>query len=389
MTYWHESPEIPKDSQYWLDVCWSLGISIGLHCDPSGSQMSLRLKWLWKRMWWCLYTRSRLLALNLRRPIRFKKSTRDHETEVPMVELDEFDIHYYPSDTLTALSDCLFLRDVEIQRHSALNFIKKSRLSLLISEVVMFRDYMHNQHQQQLTFSDFTSAPSPSSAVLEDCKEYTDSAWKGQSQKMLEVLQNLSTTIHTTAYRPEEPSSGTSSQQKDKLRYLQCTWNQLELLTSISTIHRQLIMTSSAPKGSAAESTSSAAQNTQVVIEIANIIQDLHQRNLILYLPGTAIALLVPVLINLLSNMRSASCPTRTAAFQKFYQCMRVLDTLGETYFFAQTVRGFFEDALGYCGGERSISGAAAIPACVRDLFTQDEVESLIIVSEGDMTRTD
>lgn len=55
---------------------------------------------------------------------------------------------------------------------------------------------------------------------------------------------------------------------------------------------------------------------------------------------------------------------------------MRALDTLGETYFSAQTVRLFYEGILG-CGGSRSADVAAANSAFVRDLLTQHEVESL------------
>lgn len=168
MTYWHESLENPKDSRYWLDVCWSLGVSIGLHRDPSGSQMSPRRKGLWKRLWWCLYTRDRLLSLNLRRPIGFKKS-RCHKTEMPVVSLDAFDIHRYSPDILTALRDCPFLWDVEIQRRSAINFMKKSRLSLLISEVVMLRDYGRDRQ---------ISPPSPESPNSQAGEEYTDCSWE-------------------------------------------------------------------------------------------------------------------------------------------------------------------------------------------------------------------
>lgn len=136
----------------------------------------------------------------------------------------------------------------------------------------------------------------------------------------------------------------------------------------------------SAPEASATHA--SAAQNCQVSIEIATIIQDLHQANLVLYLPATAVAFLVPVLGTLVLNMRSASFSLRIGAFQRFYQCMRALDTLGKTYFSAQTVRLFFEGILG-CGGSRLADVAAANPAFVRDLLTQHEVESLFSVSGG------
>lgn len=366
MTYWHESLENPKDSRYWLDVCWSLGVSIGLHRDPSGSQMSPRRKGLWKRLWWCLYTRDRLLSLNLRRPIGFKKSRR-HKAEVPVVSLDAFDIHRYSPDILTALRDCPFLRDAEIQKRSAINFVKKSRLSLLISEVVMLRDYGRDQQ---------ISPPSPESPNSQAGEEYTDCSWEEQCQKTLEGLHDLYATIVTTNH--PEKSNSESSSQVGRLTYIQCAWNQLELLASISTVHRQLM--ASAPEASATHA--SAAQNFQVSIEIATIIQDLHQANLVPYLPATAVALLVPVLGTLVLNMRSASFSLRIGAFQRFYQCMRALDTLGETYFSAQTVRLFFEGILG-CGGSRLADVAAANPAFVRDLLTQHEVESLFSVSGG------
>lgn len=93
MTYWHESPENPNDSQHWLNVCWSLGVLIGLDCDPSTSPMTPQCQKIWKRLWWCLYTRDTLLALNLRRPLCYGQVD---DSQLPLVSLEDFNIGYPP-----------------------------------------------------------------------------------------------------------------------------------------------------------------------------------------------------------------------------------------------------------------------------------------------------
>lgn len=211
---------------------------------------------------------------------------------------------------------------------------------------------------------DSQHSPSPHS----ECEAFTERTWEAQCQKTLERLKGLD--IENPLSNQLDESTSTSLTESGRLKHFQWAWNQLELLTSINTLHRHLA--SSERKASAKNEP--AIQNNAVANEIAAIMQDLRYNNLVQYLPGSTVALLVPVIATLMLNMRSVH--ERALAFQHFYQCMRVLDALGDTYFYAHTVREFFEDALGY-GAIPAFDSAASVPSIVRYLLTREEENSL------------
>ncbi|EAW24605.1 fungal specific transcription factor domain-containing protein [Aspergillus fischeri NRRL 181] len=222
MTYWHETPDNPKDSQYWLNVCWSLGASIGLDCDPSTSPMNPQLQKVWKRLWWCLYTRDTLLAQNLRRPLCYGND----KNRLPLISLEEFNIG----------------------------------------------------------------------------------------------------TLHREAGSPR--------------------FQGLSL-----------------PR----------AQYGQVICEMPSILQDLNQLGLVQYLPTSTVALLVPVLARLVLDFKANNGCMGIETFERFYQGMQVLGTLGDIYSFAVTVRRFFEGTLH--GGKQG-SSYVSMPSAIRNLLTKKEQDA-------------
>ncbi|KKA20995.1 hypothetical protein T310_4975 [Rasamsonia emersonii CBS 393.64] len=101
MTYWYETPDDQKDTWHWMGVSLSLAHTIGLHRDPANSGMGPRKKRLWKRIWWSTYTRDRLIALGMRRPMRVK----DDDCDVPMLTIDDFEFKTYPPEILNMLGN--------------------------------------------------------------------------------------------------------------------------------------------------------------------------------------------------------------------------------------------------------------------------------------------
>ena len=132
MTYWYETPDDQKDTWHWMGVSLSLAHTIGLHRDPSNSGMGPRRKQLWKRIWWSTYTRDRLIALGMRRPMRVK----DDDCDVPMLTLDDFEFKKFPPEVLNMLGECELLTNTEYQRHLAMMFVEKAKLCLCVSHVL-------------------------------------------------------------------------------------------------------------------------------------------------------------------------------------------------------------------------------------------------------------
>ncbi|KAG2002723.1 hypothetical protein GB937_009593 [Aspergillus fischeri] len=316
MTYWHETPDNPKDSQYWLNVCWSLGASIGLDCDPSTSPMNPQLQKVWKRLWWCLYTRDTLLAQNLRRPLCYGND----KNRLPLISLEEFNIGCHSPKIIMALGDCDFLQNVHLQRHLAVGFIEKAKLSMLIWDILFF--------------------PRLSGKEL--------------ASNFARLLQR--------SMEGSVPGFGSCH----KL-HVQRAWIRVIFLATIGTLHREAgsprFQGLSLPR----------AQYGQVICEMPSILQDLNQLGLVQYLPTSTVALLVPVLARLVLDFKANNGCMGIETFERFYQGMQVLGTLGDIYSFAVTVRRFFEGTLH--GGKQG-SSYVSMPSAIRNLLTKKEQDA-------------
>ncbi|OQD72724.1 hypothetical protein PENDEC_c019G01171 [Penicillium decumbens] len=263
MTYWHETPQNPKDSQHWLDI---------------------------------------------------------------------FD-------------GCEFLRDLSLQERSAVSFIEKAKLSVLISEVAILRDFRKD------------GCPSPG-APGNDEDEFSG-AWMEEYEKTLEALH---------LWHARAPADMERTNQQNHILFVQHAWIRLVFLTTLGTLYREIACITMPYHEKP------AYPDRQVLQEMSSIIQELHNLGVVYLLPTTAVALLVPVLVMHFSDLRSSSDGLQLSGFQNFYRCMRVLSSLGDTYSFAVIVRQFFEDALGNIGGV----SPPVVPTMIQDLLTSKEHESLI-----------
>ncbi|KAI3058779.1 transcriptional regulator family: Fungal Specific TF [Aspergillus niger] len=345
MTYWHETPENPKDSHYWLDVCWSLGASIGLDrtlfdSDPA---MPTGTQGLWKRLWWCLYTRDVLLALNFRRPLSYRNSKTGHRPEV--LACEEFNITRYPRRIVDALGSCAFLEDVAAQRHVAVAFIEKAKLCILVSEVLLLRDI--GQGTQVNT--------SP---------QLFDDRW-------IEVVHALEA-WHDDLRYPLERSAQHSSANKpaeSRIIYVQRAWLAVIYLTALGTLHREAareLVSDSTERGSPGVL---PGTYTKIASDTIGILENMNYRGLVQYLPTSTVAILVPVLLNRVIDLGGATDGSdpliQTQNFGQFYRGMQVLATLGEVYPSAKDIQIFFEGMLW--------RGDEPMPVVVRGLLTRVE----------------
>lgn len=335
MTYWHESPENPKDSQHWLSVCWSLGVSIGLDCDPSTSPMTPQCQKIWKRLWWCLYTRDTLLALNLRRPLYYGQ---DDDSQLPLVSLEDFNIGYHSTKIITALGGCDFLLNIQLQRQLAVGFIEKAKISMLIYRALLVRDHQEKHRCQ---------------GSLESSK---DPGW--------EALQGLQAWCEELPVELQyAPLQSGNLDHATKLLHIQRAWIRVIFLATIGTLHRE----SQSP--SLQVLSLSGVQYENIIRETSSILQDLNHLGLVQYLPTTTVALLVPVLARQVLRFKDSTGCIGIEAFERFYQGMRVLGTFGEVYPSAVTVQRFFEGALRSAKQGPNIS----MPSAIRNLLTEEE----------------
>ena len=132
MTYCHKTACDQKESDYWMSIAMSLENKIGLHRNPEKSLlMDPARQRLWKRIWWSIYMRDRLIALGLRRPTRIENG----DFDVSMLTLDDFEVRIAP-DINSCISRCEIMRDIEMQRQLAVICIEKAKLCIVVSNVL-------------------------------------------------------------------------------------------------------------------------------------------------------------------------------------------------------------------------------------------------------------
>ncbi|KAL4820741.1 hypothetical protein BDW67DRAFT_180302 [Aspergillus spinulosporus] len=97
---------------------------IYLNIHPNGA--------LRRRLWWCLYTRDRLLALTARLPMYI----REGDYNVPMLMLADFESCYATEDAYLALGLEPNLRAIGTKNALALTFIYKAKRCLCIERIL-------------------------------------------------------------------------------------------------------------------------------------------------------------------------------------------------------------------------------------------------------------
>ncbi|KAK5051381.1 hypothetical protein LTR84_003033 [Exophiala bonariae] len=90
MTLWYEMPEDIKGRSHWLKIALSYAHEIGLNRYSQLAGLSAKEQQARKRLWWCCYTRDRIISLNERQIINI----RDEVVELPTLEECDFETKY-------------------------------------------------------------------------------------------------------------------------------------------------------------------------------------------------------------------------------------------------------------------------------------------------------
>lgn len=320
MTYWHENQDDPKDFRHWLEIALSqaaLAMPIKEH-EQRTRASTFTSPGLWKRLWWCMYTRDRLNSLNLRRSPVIK----DAEFTVPLPTLSDFDIAIYPPSVLAMpiLGACEVLRNPTQQQHLATLFIEKANLCCTISGIIF---------------------PITNAAV------FAPAVFTHYIAALDDWHKNLPKEVQYHA-----PPSRTALSEGERALFAYRAWLEMIYLAASGALHRQNQAQSqkSLQSGdSSSEPTNACADGIRSVTQsIAGVADGLDQLDLVHCLPTTTVGLLTPVLATHFMNIRSETPDLWRNAFQSLYQCLKVLEKLGEVYELAESMAGFFQATI--CG---------------------------------------
>lgn len=339
MTYWYETPDDQKDTWHWMGVSLSLAHTIGLHRDPGNSRMDLRRQRMWKRIWWSTYTRDRLIALGMRRPMRVK----DDDCDVPMLTLDDFEFQSYSPEIVKMVGNSEILQDVNHQRELALMFIEKAKLCLCVSHVLSAQ-YSVLSHKFGGTMeTTMMLVPKKSTAESFEVRRC--------DQELEDWLANLPM---ETQYSP----SGVSKlSEADEVLHSHRALLKMVYLTTSSALHRPQVLPAVPYPSMDAELQEMSRNKVRfAAVEITNIAQDLHTLDLTRYYPTTGVTVLLPAVIIHLLDIKSSDPSVRMTSLQRFYQCMRILQRLREIYASADFATSFLEAAIRKAGIQLTVA---------------------------------
>ncbi|EZF33974.1 hypothetical protein H109_03942 [Trichophyton interdigitale MR816] len=333
MTHWYEMPDDQKDTWHWMGVGLSLAHTIGLHRDPTTSNMDAKRQKLWKRIWWSAYTRDRLIALGMRRPTRIK----DEDCDMPLLTIDDFDIAPFSTEVLQVLGDCELTQNVRYQKDLAMMFIEKTKLCLCISHVLSAQ-YSVLGHKFGGT-TETTMMLVPKKTATEACEVRACD---------IELESWRSGQPDVTVYRP---STSWSLSSGEEVLHLHRGLLQMIYLTTLSALHRPQVLPANSTTTIEAELQSfSRAKVRLAAVEITKVAQELHTLDLTRYLPTSGVTVLLPAVIIHLLDIKSSDINLRSASLGRFYQCMQILQRLREIYASADFATSFLEAAIRKAG---------------------------------------
>ncbi|CAG8891389.1 unnamed protein product [Penicillium nalgiovense] len=313
MTYWSDSENSPqRDIWDWIGVCNTQAQSIGLNKDPASGEIETRTRRLRSRLWWCLYSRDRLIAMGMRRPLQVNDGT----SSVPMLKLDDFDFEPF-SPYVVAKFYCRQLQDVSHQKRLATMFIEKVKLCQCIGRV-LFAQYTPSQRQFGATNrTTVTLIPRQASeSEFARCGQKLDS-WLSAVPKDAQFV----------------PKSGKNFQDGEDVLLLHGAMLRMLYHATSSALHRPRAIASKDQSKSRTDLRNAARAKMNIAASgITHIIQGLNHLNLTRFLPQSGVTVILPAAVAHLTNTMSDDPAVRESSVDNFHRCIEVLHCLKDIY---------------------------------------------------------
>ncbi|KAK4902955.1 Transcriptional activator of fatty acid utilization [Elasticomyces elasticus] len=147
--------DVTKNVFYWSRVAAMVAQGCGMHRSVKHSQLPHADKWLWKRIWWTLFTRDRSVAVAVVRPT----GTNIEDSDVEMVSEDDFIDDEEPAGTAAAQGDQSEFAPDPIHVRFFLNYVKLCEImSLVLAQQHSVASKSRRNDAIDLTHSDMALA---------------------------------------------------------------------------------------------------------------------------------------------------------------------------------------------------------------------------------------
>jgi Fungal specific transcription factor domain len=332
MTYYYEKDEsLQKDIWHWIGVCNTQAQSIGLHRDPTKSNMTSDAKRLRIRLWWCLYSRDRLIALALHRPTQINEGI----CNVPPLALTDLDTKpFHGAVNNDILLGCSYMGDAYLQRRLAVMFIEKVKLCQCLGRVLFAHYSPFNGVSGTTRETTITLIPRQSSdAELQRCSQKLD-AW-------LSRLPDEAT--FTAAPREKKELS-----DGDDVLYLHSSMLQMVYHATCSALYRPRASSSAPTPETTPETSITMAKKRMRDAASATTETAYRLRHLGLtpYLPSYALTVMTPAAIVHMTNLHSTNPAVRDKSTWNFRLCIEVISDMRDIYPAADYESAYLEIAI-------------------------------------------
>ncbi|KAJ5811670.1 hypothetical protein N7474_007971, partial [Penicillium riverlandense] len=310
MTFCRETDGAQKDSWYWMGACLTHAMSIGLHRDCSASRHLPRDWRFRRRLWWSIYVRDRLMALELNCPTRI----RDDECDISPLTLVDFEIDAEPSEASKFHEKPRALHDRGSRRTTAVICIEITKLCGLISGILSTLTYNCAQGTH------------PAEQIMPD----ESSAKESQVQFYDNELRDWLNTVPADAQYSSFPSTRVSDASRNL--HLHSGFLKVIYLFLILTLHDPRAFQNEIWMPNSDFCSTPKRQVSFAAKEITGIMWSLYNASLTRYLPTSGLAILYHVARTHFLGMRSDNPRVRMESLRQFRQCVHVLQSLRETH---------------------------------------------------------
>ena len=346
MTYWYETPDDQKDTWHWMGVAVSLAHTIGLHRDPRTTGEPLRRQRLRKLLWWCCFMRDRMIALGMRRP----KRIRSEDADVPMLTPSDFEKVILREDIDVVPPECRYVRDVEMQEQLAELCVEKAKLCVLVGNMLQQQYTILPRGRQRSSdagASNSTMMLFPNRPVSDDGKGNGPSVVDRIDAKLRAWLLALPVSCRYAALTPADVQNGRATVA------VQRTLLHLVYHTTMSALHRPRIqpVAVGSPMLPIEQQEFSRARVRDAADCVTRMGGEMLRLRLEPYLPTAGVTVFLPAMFaHLLDIKGGVPRERRQQAVLGFLTCMRIMESLRETYAAAEIAKGFVESLLKKAG---------------------------------------
>ena len=314
--WWFVSSGDAKDPWYWHGSCLSLAITTGLNQKSTDTIPEPKTRRLWRRIWWTIVSRDRLMSLVTRKPARIK----DDEINLVPLKFRDFDTKPYSTENSLLLESPLVTESIGRVMLADM-YIAQMDILLIGGRIIE-----HTYALQIFAASTWATyyVPRPKKDLDMECCH--------QLKKELDDwTRNLNPWCRLQCCDEED----FGEQGFGVLRINSASLKLLRLM-ALETLLRPLTFSGRCPgmlNESEDESTVEARKDvTQIAVDMTDLLSTLRTDKLLEYVPPLSVGCIHTTLATFLVDFRLAGKRPSDDPSHKFHECVRSLVRLRDVW---------------------------------------------------------